>query len=116
MREGRSTPSSCGVGEEYSEYRGWRERQTYRSSRTSNRNGHWSHFGHVVRAGGMEDDVMLGRMDGARRRGRPTQRWLDTLKGYSSGAIISSMSRDARDRAGWRGATTASRMRLDGTR
>ena len=42
MRGGRSTPSSCGVGEEYSEYRGWRERQTYRSSRTSNRNGHWS--------------------------------------------------------------------------
>ena len=41
-REGRSTPSSCGVGEEYSEYRGWRERQTCRSSRTSNRNGHWS--------------------------------------------------------------------------
>ena len=30
-----------------------------------------SYFGHVVRAGGMEDDVMLGRMNGARRRGRP---------------------------------------------
>ena len=34
--------SSCGVGEEYREYRGWRERQHYGSSRTSNRNGHWS--------------------------------------------------------------------------
>ena len=75
-----------------------------------------NYFGHVVRAGGMEDDVMLGRMNGARKRGRPRQRWLDTLNGYSSGAIISNMSRDARDRAGWRGATTASRMRLDGTR
>ena len=31
------------------------------------------YFGHVVRAGGMEDDVMLGRMNGARRRGRPRQ-------------------------------------------
>ena len=64
-------------------------------------------FGDVVRAGGMEDDVMLGRMNGARRRGRPRQRWLDTLKGYSSGATIR------------RGAATAvarSRMRLDGTR
>ena len=30
-----------------------------------------SYFGHVVTAGGMEDDVMLGRMNGARRRGRP---------------------------------------------
>ena len=39
-----------------------------------------SYFGHVVRAGGMEDDMMLGRMNGARKRGRPRQRWLDTLK------------------------------------
>ena len=78
-----------------------------------------SYFGHVVRAGGMEDDVMLGRMNGARRRGRPRQRWLETLKGYSSGATISNMRRYARDRARWRGAATAvarSRMRLDGTR
>ena len=29
-----------------------------------------SYFGHLVRAGGMEDDVMLGRMNGVRRRGR----------------------------------------------
>ena len=50
-----------------------------------------SYFGHVVRAGGMEDDVMLGRMHRARRGGRPRQRWLDTLMGYSSGATISNM-------------------------
>ena len=78
-----------------------------------------SYFGHVVRAGGMEDDVMLGRMNGARRRGRPRQGWLDTLKGYASGDTIGNMSRDATDRAGWRGATTAvarGQMRLDGTR
>ena len=73
-----------------------------------------SYFGHVVRAGGMEYDVMLGRMNGARKRGRPRQRWLDTLKGY-----VSDMRQDARDRAGWRGDTMAvarGRMRLDGTR
>ena len=69
----------------------------------------------------MEDDVMLGRMNGAGKRGRPRQRWVDTLKGYASGATISDMRRDARERerAGWRGATTAvarGRMRLDGTR
>ena len=39
-----------------------------------------SYFGHVVRAGGMEDDVMLGRMNGTRRRRTPrkdgwTQSW-----------------------------------------
>ena len=78
-----------------------------------------SYFGHVVRAGWMEDDVMLGRMNGARQRGRPRRRWLDTLKEYASGATISNMRRDARDRAGWRGAATAvarGRMRLNGTR
>ena len=78
-----------------------------------------SYFGHVVRAGGMEDDVMLGRMNGASKRGRPRQRWLDTLKDYASVATISNMRRDARDREGWRGAATAvasGRIRLDGTR
>ena len=78
-----------------------------------------SYFGHVLREGGMEDDMMLGRMNGARKRGRPRQRWLDTLKGYASGATISKMRRDARDREGWRGAATAvnkGRIRLDGTR
>ena len=42
-----------------------------------------------------------------------------TLKGYSSGATISHMRRDARDRVGWRGAATSvarGRIRLDGTR
>ena len=78
-----------------------------------------SYFGHVVRAGGMEDDVMLGRMNGARKRGRPRQRWLDSRKGCASGSTINNMRRDAKDRAGWRGATTAvarGRMRLDDTR
>ena len=103
---GVTLETSCSVGEEYWEYRGRRERQTYRSSRTSNLE--WtlesretkaalSYFGHVVRARGMEDDVMLGRMNGARKRGR--LRRVDTLKGYASGATISNMRRDARDRA-----------------
>ena len=58
-------------------------------------------------------------MNGARKRGRPRQRCVDTLKGYASGVTISNMRRDARDRAGWREAATAvarGRMRLDGTR
>ena len=78
-----------------------------------------SYFGHEVRAEEMEDDVMLGRMNEARRRGRPRNIWLDTRMRYSSGATNSTMRRHARDRAGWRGAVMAvakSRMRLDGTR
>ena len=75
-----------------------------------------SYFGHVLGAGGMEDDMMLGRMNGERKRGRPRQRWLDLLKGYASGATISNMRRDVIDRAGCRGAATAvarGRMRLE---
>ena len=77
-----------------------------------------SYFGHVVKAGGMEDDVMFGRINVGGKRGRPIQRWLDTLKWYSSGATVSNMRRYARGRAGWRSAATAvvrGRMRLDGT-
>ncbi len=42
-----------------------------------------SYFGHVVRAGVMEDDARRDarRMNGERRRGRPRQRWMDTLNG-----------------------------------
>ena len=50
-----------------------------------------SYFGHVVRAGGMEDDVMLGGMHGARRRERTRQILLDTFNGYSGGPTISNI-------------------------
>ena len=33
-----------------------------------------SYFGHVARPGGMEDDVMFGRMNGSRKSGRPGHR------------------------------------------
>ena len=103
----------------------WMERKTNMDNRENQTgmdngvNGAKGYFWHVVRAGGMEDGVMLGRMNGPGRRGRPRHRWLDTLVGYSSGATISNIRRYARDRAGWRGAATAvarSRMRLDATR
>ena len=96
-----------------------REHQTGMDTGVNGDKATLSYFGHVVRAGGMEYYVMLGRMNGARKSGRPRQRWLDTLKGYTSGATISNMRRDARDRAGWRGAAMAvarGRMRIDGTR
>ena len=83
MIEGRSTLSSCGVGED--ELReSWMERNT-NIWIIENIKPEWtldskvteaalSYFGHVVRAGGMADDVMLGRINGARKRGRPRQR------------------------------------------
>ena len=41
----------------------------------------------------MEHDVILGRMNGARKRGRPRQIWVDTLKGYAIGATVSNTRR-----------------------
>ena len=56
-------------------------------------------------------------MERAREEDQGKDGW--THSRYASEATISNMSRDARDRAGWRGATMAvarGRMRLDGTR
>lgn len=39
-----------------------------------------SYFGHVMRANSMENEMMLGMVDGDRRRGRPRTRWLDSIK------------------------------------
>ena len=33
-----------------------------------------SYFGHVLRAGGLESDVMLGKVEGHRQRGGPSAR------------------------------------------
>ena len=45
------------------------------------------YFGHVIRAGGMEYEVMVGRMGGYRSRGRPQQIWLDSIKKNFHGTI-----------------------------
>ena len=46
------------------------------------------YFGHVIRAGGMEYEVMVGRMGGYRSRGRPRQRWLANIKKNFYGTIF----------------------------
>ena len=37
-------------------------------------------FGHTIRASGMEIDIMLGRAEGTRRRGRQRPRWPDIFE------------------------------------
>ena len=75
------------------------------------------YFGHVIRAGGMEYEVMLRRMGGYRSRGRPRQRWLDSIKKNFNGTIFN-MIRASRCRRSWRAAVidvARGRIRLDGT-
>ena len=73
------------------------------------------YFGHVIRAGVMEYEVMVGRMRDYRSRGRPRQRWLDSIKKNFYGTIFY-MIRASRCRRSWRAADVArGRIRLDGT-
>ena len=75
------------------------------------------YFGHVIRAGGMEYEVMVGRMGGYRSRGRPWQRWLDSIKKNFHGTIYN-MIRASRCMRSWRAAVidvARGRIRLDGT-
>ena len=43
-----------------------------------------SYFGHVVRAGGMEDDVMLGRMNGSSEKEKKTE---TEMAGHTEGVF-----------------------------
>ena len=75
------------------------------------------YFGHVIIVGGMEYEVMVGKMGGYRSRGRPRQRWLDSIKKNCYGTIFS-MMRTSRCRRSWRTAVidvARGRIKLDGT-
>ena len=75
-------------------------------------------FGHIIRAQGLEAEVMLGMGNGARSRGRPRRRWIDEIVDVT-GIALSKLTRIARDRDGWRRlviVVTRGRPRPDGTR
>ena len=58
-------------------------------------------FGHTIRAGGMEKDIMLGRIEGTKRRGRQRTRWLDVLKEFT-GMSLHQLNETAMNRSEWR--------------
>ena len=62
-----------------------------------------SYFGHVVRAYSMELQLMLGKMDGQRRRGRPHITWLNNVQNYIANDNIMKILAEARNRVIWRG-------------
>ena len=75
------------------------------------------YFGHVIREGGMEYEVMVGRMGGYRSRGILRQRWLDSIKKNFYGTIFN-MIRASMYRRSWRAAVmdvARGRIRFDGT-
>ena len=79
-----------------------------------------TYFGHIMRAGGdrMERQMIMGMIEGKRKRGRPPMRWLDALE-KDVNMKLEEIRDVTQDRMAWRRLTMTvarSRRRLDGTR
>ena len=73
------------------------------------------YFGHLMRrTNSLEKTLMLGKIEGKRRRGRQTMRWLDGIS-KSTDMSLSKLGEIVKDREPWRAVihgVTKSRTRL----
>ena len=72
--------------------------------------------GHLIRHNSLEHDMMVGKVEGQRGRGRRRIRWMDGVTGPLE-MDLGAVARLARDRVDWRRTVhrvTQSRHRLNG--
>ena len=75
-----------------------------------------SNFGHLLRReDSLEKTLMLGKIEGTRRRGRQRMRWLDSVL-EATGVSLAKLREAVKDRRAWRAlvyGVTKSRTRLN---
>ena len=61
-------------------------------------------FGHTMRRGGMENLALTGMIDGRRGRGRPREKYLDSLVKVTNGRVMTAVQliRATSDRKEWK--------------
>jgi len=60
------------------------------------------YFGHVMRAKrSLERDIMLGKVEGHRKQGKPRTRWLNSIK-EATGLRLEDLKEAVQDRKKWR--------------
>ena len=62
------------------------------------------YFGHIRRHHSIKKEILEGRVDGKRGRGRPPRRWEDDVKAWS-GMSLADCTRAVEDRDVWRSVT-----------